>query len=410
MHSTQNIAINRESLTIRVMTNQIEIKQLDKLICTIKGITVFPEHVKIEPLEVKRHLLRKTETVEKEFGIENELYKGNYFANIVDYSLGEITYAANFLTDIWSEDIWKLLNSDPDKLKFTVTLKPPAIKNQLLKANPDLFSTIEDIDNFCAKYNLNIQKFAVPAYFSQLEIDLNGVSARLSREIIFFRRKMFTELLINKIDSKIYSINKNSEDKLHDKCLLIYRKWKSKELDGLKLVQKYIKSPFIFDDTEQFDKYLDSTVAKSDKFIHEDLISECLFWIQDFSKVKKRFERAVNLYKDGTDFRDCIDNMRLALEILLKELLNNNKSLENQIAEIGKYQELHGIGKEIRNMFQKILDYYIKFQNNNVKHDDNINNLHEVEFVFSLSMIFIRVLIKSNNKLAVTRGHKTLRG
>ncbi len=44
-------------------------------------------------------------------------------------------------------------------------------------------------------------------------------------------------------------------------------------------------------------------------------------------------------------------------------------------------------------MFQKVLDYYLKFQNNRIKHDDNLDNINEVEFVFSLSMIFIRVLI-----------------
>ncbi len=57
------------------------------------------------------------------------------------------------------------------------------------------------------------------------------------------------------------------------------------------------------------------------------------------------------------------------------------------------------IGKEIRNMFQKVLDYYLKSQNGRIKHDYNLDNINEVEFVFSLSMIFIRVLIKSNNKL-----------
>ena len=53
-------------------------------------------------------------------------------------------------------------------------------------------------------------------------------------------------------------------------------------------------------------------------------------------------------------------------------------------------------------------DYYLKFQNDRIKHDDNLDSINEVEF--SLSMIFIRVLIKSNNKLAVTCGHKTSRG
>lgn len=404
--SNQNIGINNESLTIRVMTNQIEVKHNDSVLHTVIGITVFPEHVKIEPREIKSKLIKKSETVDKEFGIENKLYGGEYFVNIIDYNIGEIAFAANLLTDQWSGLIWQLLTTEPDKKRFTITLNPPAIKNQLLKANPDLFKTIEDIENFCLKYNLDIQKFAVPAHFSQLEIDLKGISARLSREIFFFRRKMFTELLITKLESKI----KNSEEvNIPTQNLTIYKDWKNQELDMIDEIQKYIKSPFIFEDTDQFDYYLESINTRPDILLHQDLISECNYWITDFPKVKKRFERAVSLFKEGEDYRDSLDNLRLTLELLLKELLGNDKSLENQLSEIGKYQTEHGIGKEIRNMFQKVLDYYLKFQNDKVKHDDDLDNINEVEFVFSLSMIFIRVLIKSNNKLAVTRGHKTLR-
>ena len=58
-----------------------------------------------------------------------------------------------------------------------------------------------------------------------------------------------------------------------------------------------------------------------------------------------------------------------------------------------------GIGTEIRNMFQRTLDCYIKFQNQKVKHDDKIDNLHEVEFIFGLTMLFIRILIKPNKNL-----------
>ena len=405
--SNQNIGINSESLTIRVMTNQIEVKQNDTVLHTVVGITVFREHIKIEPSEIKSKLIKKSDTTDKEFGIENKLYSGEYFVNVIDYNLGEIAFAANLLTDQWSGLIWQLLITEPDKKRFTITLNPPAIKNQLLKANPDLFKTITDIDNFCHKYNLDIQQFAVPAHFLQLEFDLKGISARFSREIFFFRRKMFTELLITKIESKIQCC---SDTIIPSQNLELYKDWKNQELDKIDEIQKYIKSPFIFGSTEQFDYYLESIISKPNDLLHQDLISECNYWIQDFPKVKKRFERAISLFKEGEDYRDSLDNLRLTLELLLKELLSNNKSLENQLLEIGKYQTEHGIGKEIRNMFQKVLDYYLKFQNDRVKHDDNLDNINEVEFVFSLSMIFIRVLIKSNNKLAVTCGHKTLRG
>lgn len=93
-----------------------------------------------------------------------------------------------------------------------------------------------------------------------------------------------------------------------------------------------------------------------------------------------------------------MDNLRLSLELLLKELLGNEKSLENQTSTISEYQEALGIGKQIRNTFQKVLEYYTRFQNDKVKHDVDLNNIHEVEFIFGLTMIFIRMLVKSNSK------------
>jgi len=105
--NNQNIGISNESLTIRVMTNQIEIKQNDKVLRTVIGISVFREHVKIEPREIKSKLIKKSDTVDKEFGIENRLYGGDYLVNIIDYKLGEIALAANFLTDKWSGLIWE---------------------------------------------------------------------------------------------------------------------------------------------------------------------------------------------------------------------------------------------------------------------------------------------------------------
>ena len=84
--------------------------------------------------------------------------------------------------------------------------------------------------------------------------------------------------------------------------------------------------------------------------------------------------------------------MRLSLELLLKEILNNDKSMENQFGEIGKILKERGISEEIRNLFVKILDYYSKYQNNNVKHDSQINEM-EVKYIIEQTSIFINFII-----------------
>lgn len=398
MSEKPKILLDRQTLTVKAVINEIEISNSGKLICTLKGISIIPVQVKIEPLKIKENLVRKS--TENQIDIQNKLFEGNYYVNVLDYSLGEISFAANFICQKWAEHIWTFLNNDnPEKKQAQITLTTEAIKKQVLKENPNLFKSLSDIDDFCSHYNISADDFAVPAKFSQLEIELEAISARLGTEIFFFRKKLFAELFIQKIDSKIFAYEKSEQKSINTTNKEIYDKWKSKVLNDIQAVQKYIKSPFIFEDFEQFFNYdsIDNFVPNNE--LEQDLVSETFYWINNFPKVKDRFARAVDLYNEKSDFIDCVNNLRLTLEILIKNILKNNKSLENQLGEIGKYQETLGIGVEIRNTFNKVLDYYNKYQNNRVKHDTEINNEHEVEFIFGLTMIFIRMLIKPNNEL-----------
>ena len=86
--------------------------------------------------------------------------------------------------------------------------------------------------------------------------------------------------------------------------------------------------------------------------------------------------------------RNTLDDMRLSLELFLKQKLGNNQSLENQIKHIGQYQKEKGRSAEFTNMFRSLLDYYSKYQNEHVKHDDNINQ-GEVDVVIKLTSDFI---------------------
>jgi hypothetical protein len=398
MKEKPNILLDRQTLSLKALTNEIEVSNSGQLICTIIGISLIPVQIKIKPLEIKNSLVRKNS--ENQIDIQNKLFEGNYFVNVLDYTLGEVTFAGNAICEKWSELIWSFLkNKEPEKKQAEITLTNEYIKKQVLKTNPNLFKSIADIDKFCEQYKISADNFVVPAKFSQLEIELEGISARLGTEIFFFRKKLFAELFIQKIDSKIYFLEHKEKEELNPTNKEIYYKWKSNQLNEIHSVQKYIKSPFIFEDFEQFFSYESLKDFKPNNELQQDLVSETFYWIDNFPKVKERFTRAVNLYQEKSDRIDCVNNLRLTLELLIKKILNNNKSLENQLGEIGKYQEKFGFGVEIRNTFNKILDYYNKFQNNKVKHDTDINNEHEVEFMFGLTMIFIRMLIKPNNEL-----------
>lgn len=388
----EQFTLDKQSLSFKALYNEIEISKGNQLLHKIKGISIIPAQVKIEPLIIKENLLRKSNQI-----VQNKLFQNVYYTNIIDYSLGEITFASNFLTENWIAKIWNLITEEKENF-LSISLNDDAIKEHLLKANTELFETSEDIDKFCEEYSIKVENFVVSGQFEQIEIELEGISARLSSEIIFFRKKLFTELFIQKMDAKIYEYENVKYIILPQKKKEIYLNWRASQLRDIEIIQKYIKSPFTFNDLEQFSNFKtinDFAIKNHDQ---QDLISETLYWIDSFPKVKKRFEIAVNHYNSKIDFRDCIDNLRLALELLLKELLQNEKSLENQISNISIYQEKLGIGKEIRNTFQKTLECFNKYQNEHVKHDDSIRNIHEVEFIFGLTMIFIRMLIKPNPK------------
>ena len=79
-----------------------------------------------------------------------------------------------------------------------------------------------------------------------------------------------------------------------------------------------------------------------------------------------------------------MDDLRSNLEIFLKDYINNKKSLENQKEELLLYMKNKDVSPEIRNMFWALLDRYSKYQNEYVKHDDNVkeqekSNLREYE-------------------------------
>ena len=92
-----------------------------------------------------------------------------------------------------------------------------------------------------------------------------------------------------------------------------------------------------------------------------------------------------------------LDDLRLSLELLLKSILNNNKSLENQISDLGVFIQSKGGSKELVNMFQKLIDYYSKYQNTYIKHNDHIIE-EEIELMLELTSTFMKHLIRINNR------------
>lgn len=85
------------------------------------------------------------------------------------------------------------------------------------------------------------------------------------------------------------------------------------------------------------------------------------------------YQSAREKYEKGIYDRNVLDDMRLSLEQLLKAVLKNSKPLEKQNVSLTQYLKSCGAAKEICNMFHTLLDTLAIYQNNHVKHEEDID-------------------------------------
>jgi len=127
--------------------------------------------------------------------------------------------------------------------------------------------------------------------------------------------------------------------------------------------------------------------------INEILIEETKHWLEGYEKSRQNYLHAIEKFNNGVFLRNSLDDLRLSLELLLQEIFGNSKSLENQISEVGSMVILKGGSREFANMFQKLVEYYTKYQNTYIKHDDRVMEL-EIEFIFELTSSFMKHFVR----------------
>jgi hypothetical protein len=127
--------------------------------------------------------------------------------------------------------------------------------------------------------------------------------------------------------------------------------------------------------------------------VNETLIEETKHWLSDYPESLSLYSQALDKYDHGAFQRNLLDDLRLSLEKLLKSIFENGKSLENQIAFVGAFIKKNGGSSELANMFAKLLDYYSKYNNSYIKHDDAVIE-EEIEFVMEITSSFMKHLVR----------------
>ncbi len=136
-------------------------------------------------------------------------------------------------------------------------------------------------------------------------------------------------------------------------------------------------------------------LGKQTTKLNADLIEETKHWLNDYPDAMKLYNAALGKYESQAYSRNLLDDLRLSLEKLLQAILGNNKSLENQISNLGNYIEKRGGSKELCNMLVKLFDYYSKYQNTYVKHNDAVIE-DEIEIIFELTCSFMRFIVRQS--------------
>lgn len=235
------IKISYENLiTVKVLKNNITItaaQGANKTEFNITGITIIPHFAEVKSSDIRDKIIDKNQSQLGISKIDELTNKGVYIVNIRDYSIYEIQRFAQIITRKWLDEIWNILIKTETK-PFYLSLKDSKVKEFILIENSDLFNTEAEFDNFCSQYSLSIKDFIIHANFSELDIKLKEIEARLQLEQFYARRFLFCSMLIDGLQKRVsdYTLNGNH---IETENLNLFNNWIVRMKKGLQILKEF---------------------------------------------------------------------------------------------------------------------------------------------------------------------------
>jgi len=126
-------------------------------------------------------------------------------------------------------------------------------------------------------------------------------------------------------------------------------------------------------------------------------------WLDKYPRAYKVYKDAIIKLDNGIFNRNLLDDLRLSLELLLKDILHNEQSLENQNKELSNFLKNCNNSQQLINLFNGLLKSYETYHNNTVKHykeENSAENMQENElhFIVELTNIVMRFIIENDKK------------
>jgi len=131
------------------------------------------------------------------------------------------------------------------------------------------------------------------------------------------------------------------------------------------------------------------------KLLDEAVVDDNLVWLENYPEAAKPFQEALKIYlrKNPLEYRSMLDNLRMSVEQMIRSLLGNRKSLENQKEEFLRWLSTHDAHSQITNMFGDLLfGRFAIYQNDAVKHHEDKYTVAEVEFVLYWTGTILRFI------------------
>lgn len=147
----------------------------------------------------------------------------------------------------------------------------------------------------------------------------------------------------------------------------------------------------------EFGKRLENLFGPLSDFytgISRNLIDEVLTGLQEFPDASAAFRNGLVYVQEGKDYRTALDNFRVSLELFLKQVLKNQLSIEKQQDILGKHLKEKGVPPDIRGMIRSQIDFFAKYQNDHVKHNNKVE-LADINTIFYLTAIFLHRILKT---------------
>lgn len=137
--------------------------------------------------------------------------------------------------------------------------------------------------------------------------------------------------------------------------------------------------------------FLKGQFIAADFVANQPTVTEVLEWIDLYPDAAKAYRSALKKLSNKEDTRNAIDDMRLALESLIRDIMGTTKTLENQIQPIGSALKNKGVLPQAVTLVTTMLNHYAKYQNDNVKHHDKVD-VNDSELIVNMTAIIMKYI------------------